>query len=396
MGLIEMRINKFEALCNLCLDIKNSITKGEHIHPNMNDNLKDTINDIFKDYECGTVILTNNTDKQLFGIYVNPTVLDSDMIKIVATDEKVELKKYNVEIDLKLFDIVDSQGIAAFIVEEISTIMGENIINQVRYILDLILMKTDSAIEIKQSINYSQILTFAIKDTMNKVGSLIYKDEDAIGVSEYAEAFEIKDILIDTTSKVKSCIFGDVDVTTEPSLGILQWALMIYTDIELHYQMAEDTLLSARPLTASVLEQREIDKTLKCIRRASNEVLSEASLLESTVLEFSLFANLKKSGLRSIEDDLYEYKIRLKNCEDEDEAMYILRQVNTRINILDDYIENTDLSDAELKRWRNLSGMFRDLRYELAKKKLGNKKQYGIFVDYDKLDQLDPPKPGYY
>ena len=389
MGLIEMRINKFEALCNLCLDIKNSITQGEPIHPNMNDNLKDTINDIFKEYECNTVILTKNTDKQLFGINVSPVLSDSNTIKIIVTDDEVELDKYNLEIDLKLFNIIDSQGVASYIVEEIATMMGENIIEQVRHILDIVIMKMDSSIEIRQSINYSQILSFAIKDTMNKVGSLLYKDEDSIGVSEYAEAFEIKDILIDTASKLKSCIFGDVDVTTEPTLGILQWALLIYKDIDLYYQMGEDTLIEARPLTGSVLNQRDIDRTLKCIRRASNEVLSEAANLESIVLEFSLFTNLKKSGLRSIEDDLYEYKIRLKNCEDEDEAMYILRQVNTRINILEDYIENTEIGEAELKRWRNLIDMYRDLRYELAKKKLGSKKQYGIFVDYNKLDQLD-------
>ncbi len=108
------------------------------------------------------------------------------------------------------------------------------------------------------------------------------------------------------------------------------------------------------------------------------------------------FKNLKLNGLRGIEDDLYEYKIRTKNCETEDEAMYILRQINTRINILEDYLASTEVSPAEANRWRSVIDSFRDLRAELAKKKISNKKQYGIFIDYDQYDKLDPPSQDNY
>ena len=70
--------------------------------------------------------------------------------------------------------------------------------------------------------------------------------------------------------------------------------------------------------------------------------------------------------------------------------MYILRQINTRINILEDYIYNTpNLSEQEISRWRSVIDDFRALRIELSKKKVSNKPQYGIFVDYNKLDELD-------
>ena len=104
---------------------------------------------------------------------------------------------------------------------------------------------------------------------------------------------------------------------------------------------------------------------------------------------FSLFKSLKQNGLRSIEDDLYEFKIRLKNAETEEDAIYILRQINTRISILEDYIANTELSESEERRWQSVIDAYRTLRIELSKKKIGYKKSYGVFVDYDKFDAIE-------
>lgn len=384
---ISMKTSTFEELSNFCTVLKETVTSGKVPDVNNCSEMTNILNDLFDgSYDCASTLFTNNTDNLLFGINVSPTIIDSDAIKIISTDEPVQLSRYTIEVDLKLFNILDGMEIASMIVEDIASIMLPNTIDIVRSILDTILAAEDSYIEIKQSINYSQILIFGIKDVMRKVSSILYKDEDAIGMNAFAEAFEIKDILVDVAKKVRSSIFGGQDITTVPKLGILKWTLMVYIDIETGYKMAENDLLTARQITGSELEKREIDKTLKSIRRASSEVLNEANILME---KFSLFKNLKMNGLRGIEDDLYEYKIRLKNCETEEEAMYILRQINTRISILEDYLANTDVSDAEAARWRNTIDAYRDLRYELSKKKIANKKQYGIFVDYDKLDQLD-------
>ena len=85
--------------------------------------------------------------------------------------------------------------------------------------------------------------------------------------------------------------------------------------------------------------------------------------------------------------------MRIKNCETEEDALYILRGINTRLSILEDYLNNTpDLSDTERKRWELVATKYRELREQLAKKKIVNKKQYGLFFDYDQLDQLDNNK----
>lgn len=379
-----------EDLRNLCITIKNMIANGESISEDYNINMMKILNNIFDEFVCNKVLFTNNTDKMFFAIKVDPTIVDTDVAKIVLGTDEVQLTRYAVEIDTKIFQIVDATAVSCYLIEEIASIMDPNTIENVRNTLDLILTGTDDSIEIKSSLYYSQILTFGIKDTIEKVASLIYKPEEAVGNNIYSQVFQIKDILLDTLGKIKIGVFGQHDITGSPKLGILQWVLNTYRDIDTNCNAISDILKTAKMSTGSVLVQKEIDLTLKSINRAESEVVSEAAPLLEAFKGFSIFKGLKQSGLRSIEDDLYEYKIRVKNCEEQDEAMYILRQINTRINILEDYIYNTpNLSEQEISRWRSVIDDFRALRIELSKKKVSNKPQYGIFVDYNKLDELD-------
>ena len=99
-------------------------------------------------------------------------------------------------------------------------------------------------------------------------------------------------------------------------------------------------------------------------------------------------ASLKYSGLRDIENDLYEFIIRAKNAETEEEVFYALKQINARLAILDDYIrENRD--DPDIDRWINLKLQYMEIRDKMAKQRIYNRKNYGIFIDYNQLDNLD-------
>lgn len=393
---IEVLNELFSKLVDNCSALKNSVSidlGGNFAF--IENSLKDAINKLFEreEIECIGLISTNNTDKILFGVNVNPTISDADLMGILLdTDvEPHKLKRCNVEIDLGLCESLDAREIAAYIVEEIISTMSLTTLNNVRAVLDILLTEGDEVIDIKQSVNYSQLLTFGIKDTIKKFASLIYKPVENLGINQYAEILNIKEDLVNCSNKIKSCVFDDGEVTDCPKLGVLSWTLSVYKDVETNYRMMEDMLTQSISLTGSELDKKEIERTLKSLRRALSEVITEGALLESMIYEakgFSLFKSLKQNGLRAIEDDLYEFKIRLKTAETEEEAIYILRQVNTRISILEDYIANTDLSDNELRRWQGVIMAYRDLRMELSKKNVGYKKSYGVFVDYDKFDQI--------
>jgi hypothetical protein len=108
----------------------------------------------------------------------------------------------------------------------------------------------------------------------------------------------------------------------------------------------------------------------------------------SAVNEISLFKNLKRNGLRGIENDLYEFAMRVKNCEDADEAFLILRGINSRLGLLEDYLANeTKLTENDRNHWLLVADKYRQLREILTKKKFDNK-TWGIFTNWDRFDAM--------
>lgn len=386
----------FDKLVSICSNLKGMSDLDPTDNFSSIENMtKNILNDIFKDdgKECIDIICTYNTDKINFGIHVNPTITDTDLLSILVNTEDISaFSRYSLEIDLTICDKLESREIAAYIIEEIASVLSINTVNNIRAILDLLLMDMDETIDIKQSVNYSQLLIFGIKDTIKKVSSLIYKPEESIGLNKYTEILNIKEELCSCSSKVRSYVFNNNELTDTPNLGILNWVLSVYKDVQTNYRMMKSMLNDALLLAGSKLDKKEIEKTLVSLSRALSEVVSESALLLDSLYEakgFSLFKSLKTNGLRSIEDDLYEFKIRLKNAETEEDAIYILRQINTRISILEDYIYNTNISESEMKRWQGVIDTYRILRTELSNKKIGYKKSYGVFVDYDKFDKIE-------
>ena len=147
------------------------------------------------------------------------------------------------------------------------------------------------------------------------------------------------------------------------------------------------TLQKSKSYTGSVLEKKEIDKVIAAIQRIDTDIVQEATdLLESVKKKNSLFRRLKVNGLRSIEDDLYEFRMRAKAAKTEDDAMYTLRQINTRLAILDDYIRYENIDDDERQRYIDIMNQYREVREFLSTKKVYNRKNYGIWYDYDQLD----------
>ena len=385
----ELTVGYFDDLVKLMTEIKDEYDKGTDLRDtDYTKKVQVILNQIFGEGACYSMYLTNNIDRPMFGIRINPIISQAAAISIIFGEENVLLDKFSAEIDLSLFKNYNPMEVAAYLIEDIASVMNPDIINSARALFDLTITGEGKTISVQNSIAYTQILIFGIKDIIHKITSLLYKDISMIGANEYSKTYETGEILTQIAGSLRSSVFEDQDVTAAPKLGILQWCLMIYDDLSDHYRNAECALKDAMVLTGSVLEQNEAKKTLACIQKAVNEVVDENANVYDSFCE-SFFGRLRRNGLRSITDDLYEFRIRLKNCEDMDEAMYILHQINSRIAILEDYIDTEEISPVERERWQRVISEYIMLRAELSKKKIGNGKQYGIFVDYDKLDQLN-------
>lgn len=360
------------------------------------ENFKNALNEFFdNDFICTNVIFTDNTDNDYFGVRINPDITPADAMIILATEDNVNVNKYELELDSKMFDIgLTATEIVSIIVYEISSLFNPGTVYNVKAIIDLNNLKQDDIIYLRDSVNYAQLIIFAIKDTMYKVSSIMFKDDlDDITTNEYIMSAELNDDLVSALEKIHTSVFGTSESVKAGTPSIMNWMLIMYKDMKHNSRLVKDTLKDAKCFTGSRLTKMEIEKTINSVDKIENEIVIEGGnitkVLENknltSVMELSLFQSLKKNGLRSLEDSLYEFQIRIKTCNDEDDALFILRGINSRLNILEDYLySNPDLSDAERKRWEELAGKYRALRAELGSKKIINKvKTYGMFTDYD-------------
>lgn len=360
--------------------------------------IKKSLNDIFENkIICTDVLYSLNTDKEYFGIVINPIMTAPDALNILTTNDPVTINKYQLEFDSKIFDMgLNAEELAATVLYEISSMLcNDGIVDEVRALIDLHVLEDDDVIHIRDSANYSQLIIYALKDTYCKVSSMLYKEEaDDLLANNFIKEANLGDALLSAQEKLINNVYGLTDSVRSPKTIILKWMFMVYKDMKHNSTMIKDTLKEAKEFTASLLKKQEIDKTLVAIDRIDTQTVLENAVLPkfidskvSKLNEANIFKSLKQSGLRSIEDDYYELAIKAKAAETEDDVLFVLRGINTRLSILEDYIYNTELSEAESKKWNALAMKYRDLRDTLAKSKVLKKKQYGLFFDYSQFDE---------
>jgi hypothetical protein len=372
-----------DKLTGVCAQLKDIITSGAPFNSSQ-PMVADVLNEIFPENQCIDVILTKNTDNMFFGVIVNPTITNVDLMSILVDTDDVDLDRYVVEIDSKAVCLLDPDDLAVYLVRDIDAMMNKGAIADVRAYLDILLAKQDDSIDLKNSINYSNILIYGIKHTMRQLTALSYNLNDkALSSSRLGT-------VVDT---IKRAVPALSSVVQSPEMGILAWCLLIYRNLDTEYKEAIEVLNNAKSSTGSQVEKDEVDKVVKALRRASSESIAESVQYDMLHEKgFSLFKSLKKNGLRGIEDDLFEYKVRIKNCTEQEDAIYILRCINTRLGILEDYLDNNEVGDREREHWMSVMDQYRMLRYEVGKKKFQSaSKNFNAFlnIDYDALDALD-------
>ena len=353
----------------------------------MND-LKKELNKFFTEAECLEVIFTKNTDKVFFGMCVMPLITKEETVNIVLSDEKMTIKKYYLEIDSKILQLgLTADEFIAVLLHEIGHIViDDKPIKIVRANIDKYFADNDEIIKYQDSLNYVQLLQFAVTDTIQKMTSLIFKDEDELVADVFCTACGYGDSLVSAQQKILNNIWGLSKDTKGPKLLILDWCFRLYTNVKYNRIPAIRTLQKAKNFTASQLTQKQVQKTIDALNRIDTDVQHEFAYLEESSKKNSFFGKLKSNGLKSLEDDYYEFKVRVKNANTEEDALYTLRQINSRLSILEDYLSSDDIDEKEHERWYQVLEKYRELRADLASKKVYNRKNYGIWYSYNDLD----------
>ena len=343
--------------------------------------IKNELNKFFKDSTCKEVIFTKNVDRMFFGMCVMPFMSGEDVVDVITGDTKKRIESYFIEIDSKILELnLTARELVAVLLHEVGHLVNDSTpVEEVRKALNVYLAKTNDHLVITDSIHYRDLLAYAFKDSLRKVTSLFYKEDDEIIADQFVVACgfgnELESAYRKLTSKI-SCLTKGIS----NKLLVMQWTLRIYKEIKIRRISALHSINKAKNLSGSALEKRELDT----ISRAINQIDDDALIQEATNVLVrkgsDMYRKFKYKGMRSLEDDLYEYSLRVKNVDEQDEALMILRQLNLKISMIDDYIVTEHLTESERERWENLMRKYQMVRDELSKKATYSEKYYGLFV----------------
>lgn len=311
--------------------------------------IKDELNKFFIKSHCKDVLYTNNIDNLFFGIRVYPTIDGSKAIELLGDNEPQIFDSYSVEIDSKLLDpITDLTGkeLTALLIYNIYyTVYNINIIDQVKYTIDAYFASSGEYIALSSSKGFQELLAYAIKDTFMKAGSLFTKrNGDAIirdpFISDQGYTSDMDTALHKIVTSI-SYMGKEID----DRFIILSWVLRVGREFEYMQVPAYKTLIKAAQLTGSRLEKRELEYAARMINSMTEPV--HEGFLDGIKERFSnSIMKWKRNGIRGVKSDVYELQLRLRTAEDVEELMSIIRAINSKITILQDYLTE-DISDIE-------------------------------------------------
>lgn len=368
------------------------LLKANKQTPEIMQTIKGELNRFFEDSNCKEVIFTTNTDKMFFGIKIVPMLDADDVYDYIIDDEKLRVDKYIVELDSKLFDPVmdlTPQELLTLLIREVSHLVGSSQpIEDMRNALHIYLAENRTTIKISQSIHYKEILAYGLKDYLSKAQSIFYNgDKTDVIADEFILAYGFISYLETAYDKIFNNNIKLYENCNVSKFIIFSWTLDLYRNIKTRRVGAISTLNELKTLTASRLEKMEMDNVIRRIQRIDDDsVLSEGARMDN--LKIKIKEKLKKArlnNLRMIDSTFYELSMQVKNVEDENDALYLMRQINTNLSVVDEYRNSEDCDDYEKERWNAVFEKFMQLRDKLTDTVVYKNKQYGLFVNYPEI-----------
>lgn len=351
------------------------------------EDLRKEINHFFKDSRCKEIIYTNNTS-MFFGMSVYPIVDEKLINSILQDDENVRFNIYTIEIDSKLtspiLDLTPREFVAILLHEIGHIINDSNPVEDARNALALELAKNGESLNVPKSIQYMQILSFGIKDTIHKMNSMFYTYKNGeVLADEFVYMCRFADELNSAFTKI--CKSG-MKINSEVNrLTALSWSLNLYKNVKLKRIPALRLIRKMKSITSSEIEKRE----LKNIERALNIIDDSGSIQEYYNLDNkshyyvltesndklekkSKYAELRKIAamkyIAPFKDEVYEYAMRSRHISDQNDALYLMRQINLRISVIEDFIDSTELNEWQLQMWWGVLSKYYKIRDNLANK----------------------------
>lgn len=350
--------------------------------------LKKELNKFFKDSTCKDILYTRNTDKVFFGMRVIPDVSPDMAVNILQTNDPVRINLYYLEIDSKLFDLqLSSEELTAILLHEVGHLVNDSTpVEDTRKTIDLELAKEKQTLSISDSVNYRALLAFAIKDTIRRYTSIFEKNPDEeILADEFVFKCGFGEQL---QSALKTVLHNTGKLTkgVNNKLIVLTWTLRLYKDVRFQRISAIKSLKKAKSLSGSQLEKREFDSMIRRLERIDDDTLMESAFDDLKARYIKKIDDMKYRGVKGLKQDLYELTMRAKNVDTSDEALMILRSINSNMSIIENYLENDQIEESRRQEFFDVLEKYQELRDILVNKTLYKEKQL-LNITYPEIRQ---------
>lgn len=307
----------------------------------MTSTLKSELNKFFPKVKCIDVLYTENTDKLFFGMRVYPVINSEDIIDILKDDKPLIINGYYVELDSKLFDPMlnlSERELTAMLLHEVGHIVYDTqTIDEVKKQVDMYLAASDDYLSDKYSKGYKEVLAYAMKDSIIKIGSIFSKVGNyEIIADTFVSACGYGPDLASAFRKIsRSSIYLNKNVDNR--LIAISWALRLKNEFNTSRLPAIKTLNKAKQLTSSKLEERELTYVSNSLNKMQDPI--NESIIDDVKNRFSKKINdFKIKGIKAIKADAYEMNVRVRCATTQEDLLYIIRTLNTDIAILKDYL----------------------------------------------------------
>ena len=386
VGFIPKRVSKdFSRLRDICAIYVEKLGK---VSMKERKEMQDAINSVFDihstqgmtfgpDSKCENFIVTENTDKMFFGVKVMPSIkfMDNFFLDDILFQEKpVRIKSVDIEFDSKMFSPLvgmTANEMMAVILYEVGHVVNSSApIDDLRVQLDAYCAANDQVIANLKDKDAIKFMAFAIAEYVSKHSSLFTNSGDKFTADEFIHYADLDDQFENLIAKISKNNFRLHEDVDNPFATML-WTLRILSSLSTRKIMAIKTLKKAIDLSGSVLEQNYMKSLIRDL-----ETVRILPVNEGVLHKF------KYNTMKQFDEDYFEIAMRCKNVEEEDDAIYLMRKINTRVSIIDDYINTEKVSPEDFKKWSKLLEKYKDLRDDLLKSTVYKGKQYGIFVNY--------------
>lgn len=124
-------------------------------------------------------------------------------------------------------------------------------------------------------------------------------------------------------------------------------------------------------LSVTNIDKEMYSNIVRCLNKLNHINISNVNEGFS-IRNTKMYLDFRKSGARRLEEDYYKTAVSVKTIQTKDDAMYILREINSAIRILDALINSPETEPMAVDNYDDLRIKYYDLRDRVLDNKLLN------------------------